>query len=1110
MRLTIPLYQEKYRHDGADHYYVRPLFVPDIEAARNGLKRATDAVRNSLRNSLLNMSKEARHDALAWSAQCPDVREEHVKIRIRLKRRSIEVSYLFAVYEQGGRRIAFTPRLQHLVFELARGEDLAARAEEVFTAYYRKLEKDFDGIDPAREGERGSSWLSHLDLNLNIETVYVHPRKQDRAEIGGFEKMDGANELHRVGRLVNALYPDELDRAVRREKLVSELDELIGIPDKRDKERVQRPIMLLGRSGVGKTALIHEVVRRRMDKDESGQQRGKGQIWLLSPQRLISGMSYVGQWENRVHAILRECKKHGHVLYFDDFIGLFRAGISASSKVNAAQVLKPHIERGEVRLLVEITPDQLRVLQELDRGFADMFQVVPVNEPDEDENLRVLIHCQRELEARHKCRFAHDVMPTVMDLMRRYQREVAMPGKVAGFLAQLANKFRDTSITRLNALREFEARSGLRVNFLDEHARMHREQVEYSLRNRIIGQEAAVGAMIDMVAVAKARLNDPDRPLGSMLFLGPTGVGKTECAKALAEFMYGEASRLLRFDMNEFIDASSVARLVGTINDPEGLLTSAVRRQPFATILLDEIEKAHPAAFDVLLQVLGEARLTDALGRTADFSNCIIIMTSNLGVREADGGLGVAGHDSRGDDAYAQAARRFFRPEFFNRIDRIVPFQRLERDEVESIAQHLLQEVFAREGLARRRCVLQVDALAMERVVDKGYHPKLGARAIKREIERQLTRPLSARLAEMNPDVPTIVHLMARGEDVAVGLTPLKKIETSRHAASVVPLNDVDEVISRIDIVLNRAEELLAKLAPEGAVPGSAITPELRRYFALREQVQYLDDAVERFLDWREREARRPASPLEASASKLAEDRPRRSQLAESLPVDDNAWLELRTPNELRGFLLRHADDQGENQLIGRMRRLLASASLLNLMTEQQPREDERVLFVLRTVNGRHSSAPSHLIGSINALLRHRVELGADHIEVRQPGEAAMVVSGYLATALCRAMAGLHLWCWEGGMQPLHAIAEILQPDEEASARLDELNERRRKWAEAVARGEASADDDPLPHGKVVQVHYNLGQTLDVRTGQVSRERPSLNQLWTWLMLSFDVPEETT
>src|SRR5690606_15024530 len=205
-------------------------------------------------------------------------------------------------------------------------------------------------------------------------------------------------------------------------------------------------------------------------------------------------------------------------------------------------------------------------------------------------------------------------------------------------------KYREQVITRAAALQQFEAGSGLRFDFLDDSRRLDRATVEEALGRRAVGQERAVSAVADIVTLAKARLNDPGRPLGSLLFLGPTGVGKTECAKALAHYFYSDAERLLRFDMNDFLDAYAVSRLVGTFDEPEGLLTSAVRRQPFSLILLDEIEKAHPAAFDVLLQVLGEGRLSDALGRTADFTNCIIIMTSNLGAREAQGGLGLAGH----------------------------------------------------------------------------------------------------------------------------------------------------------------------------------------------------------------------------------------------------------------------------------------------------------------------------------------------------------------------------------------------------------------------------------------------------------------------------------
>jgi ATP-dependent Clp protease ATP-binding subunit ClpC len=1087
VKLTVPLYQEKFRQDGADVYYVRPLFHAGIEALRPELQRATDSVRNNLHKELRALSAQARHDSLAFYAQCPDVREEAVDVAIQLKRRSVEVRFLFAVFELGDRRVAFTPRLPHLSFDLGRRDDLVTRANEVLSTHYRKLEREQDDVNPAMDAMRGTGWIAHLDLNVNIDTVHVAPRKNDRAEIGGFTQMNGIEELGRVGRVLNALYPDDLDRAVRREALVTELAGYLERPDK-------RPLLLLGHAGVGKTALVHEVVHRRMAAKADNQSK---QVWLISPQRLISGMSFVGQWENRVHAILSECKRRGHVLYFDDFIGLFRAGISASSRVSAAQVLKPHIEKHEVRLLVEMTPEEFGVLAELDRGFADLFHILRVPEPDADENLRILLHTQRSLEARHGCRFQSEVLPTALDLMQRYQREVAMPGKVAGFLQQLAVKHRGHPVTRMNALHEFESRSGLRVTFIDENIRLARETIQLALQRRIVGQEVAVNAMTDVVAITKARLNDPERPLGSLLFLGPTGVGKTECAKALAGYLFGNADRLLRFDMNEFVDAASVARLVGTLSEPEGLLTSAVRRRPFAVILLDEIEKAHPAAFDVLLQVLGEGRLTDALGRTADFSNCVIIMTSNLGVREAQGGLGVAGHEHRSDDAFVQAARRFFRPEFFNRIDRIVPFQCLSREQVGQIAQHLLQDVFAREGLARRRCVLQVDTLAMERVVDRGFHPSLGARAIKREIERQLTRPLSARLAELNPEAPTIVHLMARGEDVAVGLIPLEAATPEPGSVASRDLDDADGAIADIDPLLNRAEDVLETLRPQGAIPTEAVTPALARYFALRDQVKFVDNAVERFLDWRDQQDRR-APPVEASASRLSEQRPRRSQLGEALPVEASAWLDLGTPNELQAFLSAHAEDVGESEAHGRLRRLLASGALLNLLATRETQPDERALLLVRTVNGLPAGAPAELLGSWAALMRHRFDLGAEMLKLDQPGVAACAVSGYLSQAACGALAGLHLWCWEGGLLPLQTVAEPFSG--EPVQAVSDMEARRRAWADAVAAGNASPDDDPMPAGKVVQVHFMGGVTLDVRSRQVSRERPSLSLLWTWLL----------
>ena len=263
MKLTVPLYQEKFRKDGNDVFYVRPLFFDNVESSRAELRRATDSVRNSLRKMIHGMAAEQRHDQLAWAAQCPEITDRQVKVRIQLKRRNIEASFLFCVYEQNGMRLAFTPRLPRLMFELARGDDLKERASEVLSAYYRKLERELDSVDPHLDAVRGSGWVSYLDLNVAIEPVHVAPVKKDKAEIGSFQQMRGADELHKVGRQLNALFPDDLQRAVRRDELVTELERLLDHNDK-------RPLLLLGRSGVGKTALIHEAVYRRMG---TGQQR---------------------------------------------------------------------------------------------------------------------------------------------------------------------------------------------------------------------------------------------------------------------------------------------------------------------------------------------------------------------------------------------------------------------------------------------------------------------------------------------------------------------------------------------------------------------------------------------------------------------------------------------------------------------------------------------------------------------------------------------------------------------------------------------------------------------------------------------------------------------
>jgi hypothetical protein len=616
-------------------YRVAPLFFPYPTSEGQDLWKATSRLGERLTDMLHRESRDGDHwDTMRFSFY-PHLTLDNIELKLDLKDDLFHGWFPLVTFQHLDRTLAFSPKLRECWFELHSGERLADRADEVYRQLFRaraKASRDGDAGELLRPfAERTKCWITSLQLRVQTKQRLDEPETDRFAFLGGSGPLDGGEELQKVGRCLDACYPDELQRALHRGPLAAEMRRLLD-------DGRRRPLLIVGPRLVGKTNLIHEVVFQRADARRDSQ-KYKDRVWLLSPQRLVSGMSYVGQWENRLLAILKDVRKHEHVLYFDDILGLYRAGVSANSTLCMANVLKPYVERREVQVIGEMTPEAWRVFKEQDRGFADMFHVLKIDEPSEAELAPILLGVARNLEERHNVRFALDVHPTAIELTRRYRCDAAMPGKAAQLLGQLAVKFAGGEITRDMTVAEFHAKSGLGLSFLDRRTKLDRTTILDALHAQVIGQQAALEEMADVVCLAKARLNDPGRPLGSLLFLGPTGVGKTQCAKALARYLFGDSARLLRFDMNEFISPYAVARLLGTFDQPEGILTSAIRRQPFAVVLFDEIEKAHPDVFDMLLQVLGEGRLTDALGRTADFRNAVVILTSNLGARLMDWAL---------------------------------------------------------------------------------------------------------------------------------------------------------------------------------------------------------------------------------------------------------------------------------------------------------------------------------------------------------------------------------------------------------------------------------------------------------------------------------------
>ncbi|MBS0660995.1 MAG: ATP-dependent Clp protease ATP-binding subunit [Verrucomicrobia bacterium] len=1031
MKFRVPIVVTEQRVDGQPlpGLTARPVFLSGLQREGERLPRVLEQLARDLRDRVGELAKAADGFALARLATPPELQAEVVPLRLELKTRTLQLQLFVVSWEAHGQLLACAPEHPETVFQISSRSQLPDRTRAVFHDFFRAHERAGRTWVFEEAAAKRKQWLTELELEVRLRP----PPKEKPVDLsslfGAKSEVTGDVELERTGRCLDRLYPDDLSRALCRDAEVAELHRLLTAPER-------RPILLLGPAQCGKTTLVHEFVARRAAAARSERRYDRrSAVWLLSPQRLVSGMSYVGQWEERLLAILGEAKKRDHTLYFEDLAGLWLAGQSSCSANSMAQLLKPWVERGEVRLLAELTPEAWRVQRELDRGFADLFHVLPVREPGERDNLRILLGVQRALEREQRCRFEVDALPAVLDVQRRHSPELSFPGKAAGFLRALAAKFTGRSIDSASVLAEFRARTGLTVGFLATERPLSRKLIATGLAQSLVGQEPAVRALADALSLARARLQDPRRPLGALLLVGPTGVGKTQAARAAAQFLFGDASRLLRFDMNEFVSADAAARLVGTFAEPEGLLTSAVRRQPFCVLLLDEIEKAHPAVFDLLLQVLGEGRLTDALGRTTSFANALILLTSNLGVRESGRTLGFRGEDEAAAAAhFVRAAERFFRPEFVNRLDRIVPFARLSRAEVGRIAERVLAEVFARDGLRQRQCFLRLDAAARAQLVEVGFHPELGARALKRAVERHLVQPVATRLAALRPEQRCLVAV--RFADGAFRVTVEGLTEAPwRGLPPALAAGEPARFVGQMRAARDRLSAAIDRLSPSGPISLDAVTPAQRRYFALREHLTEIDEL------WPER----------LPETSAGGHHPRWKQPALTWNPDQG---ELRAQADFRDQQqeTEAVDPEAAPALDDRWGGLLRRLSLLGTMLQADP--EERVLLLREQPVGETRRLPwaAHVFdeGDVSDLIGFSA-VGLPELERQSPLDPGRWLSGTVLTgpgalALGRAQTGLHLQSKDGGVEvfeahalPLAADADPLQVARSAFERFSAL-----------------------------------------------------------------------
>ncbi len=628
--------------------------------------------------------------------------------------------------------------------------------------------------------------LTGLGLDLNdvctaIMDVFGNPDPRGRAQTGALRSPIRRTET----RVLDQYSRDLTDRAAAGliDPVVgrsAEIRRTIQILSRRSKNN---PV-LIGEPGVGKTA-VAEGLALAVARGEAPAGIGGKRIVSLDIPAMLAGTKYRGDFEERVKSVLRDVRRAGDIILFIDELHTVVGAGSAEGAIDAANILKPALGRGEVQIIGATTPEEYRRYIEKDAALERRFQPVQVREPDQALALEMLRSLRPALEKHHRVEFSETAMEAACALSARYISDRFLPDKAIDLLDEAGAAVRvqgGARVEEADVARVLSVWTGIPVAGLSETESERLIALEARLRERIIGQEEAVAAVSRAIRRGRVGLKDPARPIGSFLFCGPTGVGKTELCRALADAVFGDAGAIIRLDMSEYMEKHSVSRLIGSPPgyvgyEDGGQLTEKVRRRPWSVVLFDEIEKAHEDVWSLLLQIMDDGHLSDATGRRVDFSNTVVVMTSNIGAKAITDRrlpLGFSADGSAGEEAMRAQVRAelrgTFKPEFLNRVDEVIIFRRLDEDDLLAITRKLLREVEQRfAGLGLRLRVPEETARRLARI---GRGEQSGARPLRRTVRREIVDRAAQLLLEGALRAGDTVTAVPEGEGVALLVAP--------------------------------------------------------------------------------------------------------------------------------------------------------------------------------------------------------------------------------------------------------------------------------------------------------------------------------------------------